>query len=145
MNIIHKVISSHSMKYSIKTKKEIDVHVMSNNKTINKASLRLMIQFCKHYKIMSSLYQVEGRNSIFSNFFDFGYRLFSCLRVDATTAYQMSQLWRFFALDAIKNKKEYKCLCLYRPSLEHIIQCNGYRDSDEIKNLFKKHNLLPKN
>ena len=58
----------------------------------------------------------------------------------------LSQLWRFFLLEEIENKK-------YMPrtftveglksTLKFCIRNNGYRGNSTIKELFKKHNIEP--
>ena len=138
---IRKVILNHSMNYLIRNKKDIRLNL--GDEELNRFAIKLMVQFCKKYNLMNRLY-LPWIRIIYNvdNFADFAYNLV-CSEIGTRTqlkTLQLSQLWRFFLLEALENNQKYDTRRLIN-RLKYVIECNGFRKSEEIKKLFMKHNL----
>ena len=140
---IHKVILNHSMNYLIRNKADIKLDL--GDKELSRFGIELMVRFCKKYNLMHHLYLPLTRISYNSqNFVDFGYYLNGGSRIGTRMSLkglQISQLWRLFLLEALENNQKYDAQFLCQ-KLKYTIEVNGFRESEEIKELFAKHNLI---
>lgn len=138
---IRKVILNRSMGYSIRDKADIKLDL--GDKELNRFGIKLMVLFCKKYNLMHHLYLPLKRMSYnLSNFTDFGYHLVRPRMGERMPlkGLQIAQLWRLFLLEALENNQKHDVLLLL-PNLKYTLEVNGFRESEEIKELFTKHNL----
>ena len=116
----------------------------------NGLTQKLFIKFLKKYGLMDALYAIRGIGytfrplsirrmgdffiEVFETFED--ERYFRC----SYNRLQLSQLWRFYLLE---NVDEYpnRDRDLMRSTITSSISNNGYRESKEIRELFKKYNI----
>lgn len=117
----------------------------------NGLTQKLFIKFLKKYGLMDALYAIKG----------FGYKL-RPVSIRMITDYfidvfphvedehyfrcsygrlQLSQLWRFFLLEHVDeyHEKDRKNIKSYITS---GLSNNGYRGSKEVRELFKKYNII---
>lgn len=119
----------------------------------NGLTQKLFVKFLKKYGLMDALYAIKGIGYTFrplsirriSDFFidvfestDDEY-YFRC----SYNRLQLSQLWRFYLLENVDkypypNGDRY----LMKNDITSSISHNGYRESKEIRELFKKYNII---
>ena len=140
--ITRKVILNHSMNYLIRDKADIKLDL--GDTELNRFGIKLMVQFCKKYNLMYHLYLSSTRMTYNSgNFMDFGYHLVRPRMGERMPlkGLQIAQLWRLFLLEALENNQKHDVLLLL-PNLKYTLEVNGFRESEEIEELFAKHNLI---
>ena len=119
-------------------------HKSQTNFDENKLVIKLAVQFCKKRNLMDLLYKMIPPNiGINSNAERFILALTRNSRV-SNQRYQLSQLWRFFLLENISSDPQYEKLKKWIDTIKYKIEINGWRENQEIINLFQKHNLCNK-
>lgn len=112
--------------------------------------LGLYMRFIKEHGLMSHLYQYrpgvdeDGRFYI-SSVNDCGrfvIKTTTKAQMGALKRLRLSQLWRFYILDHAYLLAGFNRRASFISSLKNSIKDNGYRDSEEIKRLFSKYNIL---
>ena len=117
-----------------------------------KTVLGLYMRFIKEHKLMSTLYRDMSQLSEDGRLFITSVNDCGRLVVKTTTRdslsrlkrLRLSQLWRFYLLDHADTLNEFTRRASLVSAIKDAIKSNGYRESDEIKELFKKYNLSPK-
>lgn len=116
-----------------------------------KTVLRLYIRFIKEHKLVSTLYgnmselNEDGRLSI-TSVRDCGRLVIKTTTQDSLSKLKrlrLSQFWRFYLLDHADTLNEFTSKARLVSAIKDAISTNGYRESDEIKELFKKYDLTP--
>jgi len=116
-----------------------------------KTVLRLYIRFIKEHKLVSTLYgnmselNEDGRLSI-TSIRDCGRLVIKTTTQDSLSKLKrlrLSQFWRFYLLDHADTLNEFTSKARLVSAIKDAIKSNGYRESDEIKELFKKYDLTP--
>ena len=116
-----------------------------------KTVLRLYIRFLKEHKLVSTLYRdmselSEDGKLIITSVRDCG-RLVIKTTTQASLSklkrLRLSQFWRFYLLDHADTLNEFTSKARLVSAIKDAISTNGYRESDEIKELFKKYDLTP--
>ena len=117
-----------------------------------KTVLRLYIRFLKEHKLVSTLYKdmselnKDGKLSI-TSVRDCGRLVIKTTTQDSLSKLKrlrLSQFWRFYLLDHADTLNEFTSKAMLVSAIKDAIKSNGYRESDEIKKLFKKYDLSPK-
>lgn len=117
-----------------------------------KTVLRLYIRFIKEHKLVSTLYRdmselnEDGRLSI-TSVRDCGRLVIKTTTQDSLSKpkrLRLSQFWRFYLLDHADTLNGFTSKARLVSAIKEAIEINGYRESDEIEELFKKYNLSPK-
>lgn len=116
-----------------------------------KTVLRLYIRFIKEHKLVSTLYRdmselnEDGRLSI-TSVRDCGRLVIKTTTQDSLSKpkrLRLSQFWRFYLLDHADTLNGFTSKARLVSAIKDAISTNGYRESDEIKELFKKYDLTP--
>lgn len=116
-----------------------------------KTVLRLYIRFIKEHKLVSTLYgnmselNEDGRLSI-TSVMDCGRLVIKTTTQDSLSKpkrLRLSQFWRFYLLDHADTLNGFTSKARLVSAIKDAISTNGYRESDEIKELFKKYDLTP--
>lgn len=117
-----------------------------------KTVLRLYIRFIKEHKLVSTLYKdmselnKDGKLSI-TSVRDCGRLVIKTTTQDSLSKLKrlrLSQFWRFYLLDHADTLNGFTSKARLVSAIKDAISTNGYRESDEIKELFKKYDLSPK-
>lgn len=117
-----------------------------------KTVLRLYIRFIKEHKLVSTLYKdmselnKDGKLSI-TSVRDCGRLVIKTTTQDSLSKLKrlrLSQFWRFYLLDHADTLNGFTSKARLVSAIKDAISTNGYRESDEIKKLFKKYDLSPK-
>lgn len=117
-----------------------------------KTVLRLYIRFIKEHKLMSTLYGdmselSEDGKLLIASVKDCGRLVIKTTTQDSLSRLErlrLSQFWRFYLLDHADTLNEFTSRAMLVSAIKDVIKSNGYRESDEIKELFKKYDLSPK-
>lgn len=118
-----------------------------------KTVLRLYIRFIKEHKLVPTLYgdmselNEDGRLFI-TSVTDCGRLVIKTTTQDNLSKLKrlrLSQFWRFYLLDHADTLNEFTSKARLVSAIKDAIKSNGYRESDEIKELFKKYDLSPSN
>lgn len=117
-----------------------------------KTVLRLYIRFIKEHKLVSTLYRdmselSEDGRLIITSIRDCGRLVIKTTTQDSLSKpkrLRLSQFWRFYLLDHADTLNEFTSKARLVSAIKDAIKSNGYRESDEIKELFKKYDLSPK-
>ena len=117
-----------------------------------KTVLRLYIRFIKEHKLVSTLYRDMSELNEDGRLFITSVRDCGRLVIKTTTQdrlsklkrLRLSQFWRFYLLDHADTLNEFTSKAMLVSAIKDAIKSNGYRESDEIKELFKKYDLSPK-
>jgi hypothetical protein len=117
-----------------------------------KTVLRLYMRFIKEHKLVSTLYRDMSELNEDGRLFITSVRDCGRLVIKTTTQdrlsklkrLRLSQFWRFYLLDHADTLNEFTSKAMLVSAIKDAIKSNGYRESDEIKELFKKYNLSPK-
>ena len=117
-----------------------------------KTVLGLYMRFIKEHKLVSTLYRDMSELNEDGRIFITSVRDCGRLVVKTTTKdrlsklkrLRLSQLWRFYLLDHADTLNEFPSKARLVSEIKDGIKSNGYRESDEIKELFKKYDLSPK-
>ena len=117
-----------------------------------KTVLRLYIRFIKEHKLVSTLYRDMSELNEDGRLFITSVRDCGRLVIKTTTQdrlsklkrLRLSQFWRFYLLDHADTLNEFTSKAMLVSAIKDAIKSNGYRESDEIKKLFKKYDLSPK-
>jgi hypothetical protein len=116
-----------------------------------KTVLRLYIRFIKEHKLVSTLYGNmselnEDGKLIITSVRDCGRLVIKTTTQDSLSKLKrlrLSQFWRFYLLDHADTLNEFTSKARLVSAIKDAISTNGYRESDEIKELFKKYDLTP--
>lgn len=117
-----------------------------------KTVLRIYIRFIKEHKLVSTLYRDMSELNEDGRLFITSVRDCGRLVIKTTTQdrlsklkrLRLSQFWRFYLLDHADTLNEFTSKAMLVSAIKDAIKSNGYRESDEIKKLFKKYDLSPK-
>ena len=117
-----------------------------------KTVLRLYIRFIKEHKLVFTLYRDMSELNEDGRLFITSVRDCGRLVIKTTTQdrlsklkrLRLSQFWRFYLLDHADTLNEFTSKAMLVSAIKDAIKSNGYRESDEIKKLFKKYDLSPK-
>ena len=117
-----------------------------------KTVLRLYMRFIKEHKLVSTLYRDMSELNEDGRLFITSVRDCGRLVIKTTTQdrlsklkrLRLSQFWRFYLLDHADTLNEFTSKAMLVSAIKDAIKSNGYRESDEIKELFKKYDLSPK-
>ena len=117
-----------------------------------KTVLGLYIRFIKEHKLVSTLYRDMSELNEDGRLFITSVRDCGRLVIKTTTQdrlsklkrLRLSQFWRFYLLDHADTLNEFTSKAMLVSAIKDAIKSNGYRESDEIKKLFKKYDLSPK-
>lgn len=117
-----------------------------------KTVLRLYMRFIKEHKLVSTLYRDMSELNEDGRLFITSVRDCGRLVIKTTTQdrlsklkrLRLSQFWRFYLLDHADTLNEFTSKAMLVSAIKDAIKSNGYRESDEIKKLFKKYDLSPK-
>lgn len=118
-----------------------------------KTVLGLYIRFIKEHKLVSTLYGDMSELNEDGRLFITSLKYLGSLVIKTTTQdrlsklkrLRLSQLWRFYLLDHADTLNEFTSKARLVSAIKNAIKINGYRESDEIKELFKKYDLSPSN
>jgi hypothetical protein len=116
-----------------------------------KTVLRLYMRFIKEHKLVSTLYRDMSELNEDGRLFITSVRDCGRLVIKTTTQdslsklkrLRLSQFWRFYLLDHADTLNEFTSKARLVSAIKDAISTNGYRESDEIKELFKKYDLTP--
>jgi hypothetical protein len=116
-----------------------------------KTVLRLYMRFIKEHKLVSTLYRDmselnEDGKLIITSVRDCGRLVIKTTTQDSLSKLKrlrLSQFWRFYLLDHADTLNEFTSKARLVSAIKDAISTNGYRESDEIKELFKKYDLTP--
>ena len=116
-----------------------------------KTVLGLYMRFIKEHKLVSTLYRDMSELNKDGRLFITSVRDCGRLVIKTTTQdslsklkrLRLSQLWRFYLLDHADTLNEFSSKARLVSEIKDGIKTNGYRESDEIKELFKKYKLSP--
>lgn len=117
-----------------------------------KTVLGLYMRFIKEHKLVSTLYRDMSELNKDGRLFITSVRDCGRLVIKTTTQdslsklkrLRLSQFWRFYLLDHADTLNEFPSKARLVSEIKDGIKSNGYRESDEIKELFKKYDLSPK-
>lgn len=117
-----------------------------------KTVLGLYMRFIKEHKLVSTLYRDMSELNEDGRLFITSVRDCGRLVIKTTTQdrlsklkrLRLSQFWRFYLLDHADTLNEFTSKAMLVSAIKDAIKSNGYRESDEIKKLFKKYDLSPK-
>ena len=112
----------------------------------------LYIRFFKEHKLVPTLYGNMSELSEDGRLFISSVKDCGRLVIKTTTQaslsklkrLRLSQFWRFYLLDHADTLNEFPRKAMLVSAIKDAIKSNGYRESDEIKKLFKKYDLSPK-
>ena len=116
-----------------------------------KTVLGLYMRFIKEHKLVSTLYRDMSELNKDGRLFITSVRDCGRLVIKTTTQdslsklkrLRLSQFWRFYLLDHADTLNEFPSKARLVSEIKDGIKSNGYRESDEIKELFKKYKLSP--